>query len=51
MELALVSRLRLNTKIIYCLQVVFIEIRCIFLKGDIINNLNVFNLELSGWTV
>jgi len=22
-----------------------------FLKGDSINNLNVFNLELSGWTV
>jgi len=29
MELTLVSHLRLNTKVIYCLQVVFIEIRCI----------------------
>jgi len=38
-------------KIIYCIQVILIEIRCIFLRGDNINNLNVFNLELFGWTV
>jgi len=51
MELDLVSHLRSSTKIIYYLQVFFIEIRCIFLKGDCINNLNVFNLELSSWTI
>jgi len=51
MELAIVSRLRLNTKIIYLSPSIFFKECVFFLKGDNTNNLNVFNLELSGWTV
>jgi len=51
MELAIVSRLRLNTEIIYLSSSIFLKNMYFFLKGDNTNNLNVFNLEYSGWTV
>jgi len=54
-ELALVSRLRFNTKIMYCPRVFILKKLHFFLKVDIrgynTNNLNVLNLELSDWTV
>jgi len=53
-ELALVSRLRFNMKIMCCPRV-FILKKLHFFKLDIrgynTNNLNVLNLELSDWTV
>jgi len=54
-ELALVFRLRFNTKIMYCPRVFILKkLRFIFkldIKGYNTNNLNVLNLELSDWTV
>jgi len=41
MELAIVSHLRLNTKIMYLSPSIFFKRKCIFFKGDNTNNLNV----------
>jgi len=53
-ELAFVSRLRFNTKIMYCPRV-FILKKLHFFKLDIkgynTNHLNVLNIELFDWTV